>query len=475
MENTQEAGVGSGAGLPGETLPQSRVPFAVGENAPIRSGPRPVGDAYWPAGIERPSEAIEMRSGGGDVKNPQIQEAKPPATVPEVPTVPRQNPVAATTNAGSWGEAGGFPKAPQRQAPIAPRGPIFFDAIRDPICIIMAVVLAGLIGGVGAYLGWRLGAQREAARMRAETENRVASAKAEFEGRLKTVDGELEGARARLADLERANAALDAQGKEREKANADAKAALGALQAKFDALTKSQAENESASRRVADLMPLRAEQERLMKLLQEAVGDGCEVGTDGPYVFVRPKTKLYADNSNRPADAVIGLMKKVAEFEKTYQGPYRLHVEGHTDSSPGPTAAGEGSNLHAGAMRALDIARVLVEAGLPASSVTLQSQGEAFPLRTGKGDDSVATNRRVELIFAPTRTVAAIAVEEPAQPTQAVKPAEAPNVPRAMPVAPAAQVIPSAPAQATGAREPTPRAPAIIRAGTAREPAKRGR
>jgi len=417
-----------------------------------------VGDTYWPAGIspdpvqiQEDSEPRPTAAASGDQPKPSVAEG--PAQ--QVPDMGKQ--VGGTAVAGgTWGEAGGFPRVPKRQGEVTPRGPVWLDALKDPISIVMAVALAGLMGGFGAYLGWRMAAQQEAARLQRDADNKVSAARAEFEVRQKALETDLEGARSRLADVERANAAMEKQGKEGTKAVAEAKGALAALQQKFDALQKTQAQNEERAQSVADLLALRGEQARLVGSLQEVVGDVGEVGTDGPYVFVRLKTRLYAENSSRPAEAVVAAVKKVAAFAKAYEGPYRLHAEGHTDANPGPTAAGEGSNLHTGAMRALDIARVLVDAGVAPSRVALLSQGEAFPLRASKTDDSVGINRRVELVFAPSRTIAPVAVEEPAPPvTTAEIPKAVPVAPTAVPAIPVAPAAVPAAAPATVAPAPT--------------------
>jgi hypothetical protein len=122
-------------------------------------------------------------------------------------------------------------------------------------------------------------------------------------------------------------------------------------------------------------------------------------------------------------------------------------------------------------MRALEIAQVFSDAGIPASKMALISEGEAFPRRAGKDAESVKVNRRVELVFAPSRKIDAVAAE--------VSPsgggAGAVTVPRAVPVKPETDAqsggaTTSAPPAA--AREPAPEAPAVIKAETTREPAQ---
>lgn len=509
MEPSSDAGaqpgdlrVGDPAIVPANDGRAPSAPFRLREDADVLRAVRRVGEDYWPEGIAPQQE-------GAQESGPCAASAAAPEVGPIPSPPPPEVPVAVSTGmsvvsvAGApgradgggapqptsaagpalvasapWGEAGGFPRAPKSQMDFGPKGPIFFEAAKDPLSILMAVLLAGALGGLGAYLGWRLGGQEAARQTREGLEQRLASARGESEAREQEQAKQLQEARARVAEVERANAALELQGKEREKAGAAAQAAAQALQEQIEALKKEKAEGDGTAGKVADLVTLRGEQERLAGLLREAVGEACEVGTDGPYVFVRPKVPLYGEGSNKPGQAMVDAMKKVVGVAKAYGGPYRLQVEGHTDASPGPTVAGPGSNLHAGAMRALDIAQVLVDAGVPAPKMAIVSQGEAFPVRAGADAGAAKANRRVEIVFAPTRNVIASA-PEPATP------ADAP-VPRAVPVAmeppagaPAPKPVPTpAPAPAAvaapppPAQEPVPEAPAVIESGTAAEPVK---
>ncbi len=517
MEPSSEAGAqagdmrrGEGAVVPATEGRGPGLPFRLKENADLPGAVRRVGEDYWPeamgaaeapaplppipeppslaplapmpppemspisplpvAPVQQPPPMLPMPAapapgallGEGDrVAVPPAPPGLPPA--PALPSPVPPSPVA-------WGEAGGFPRPPKSVAVPDVRGPVFFEALKDPVSILMAVLLAAVVGGMGTYLGWRLGGEETLRQAREETEKRLISATADAEARHSELEKQLQEARARVAEIERANAVLEQQGKEREKALAAAHAMIGPLKEEIEGLKQAKAQGEGASAQVGDLVALRGEQGRLVGLLREAVGEACEVGEDGPYVFVRPKAPLYAEGSNKPAEAIIEAMKKVAVVAKAYGGPYRLQVEGHTDSSPGPTVAGQGSNLHAGAMRALDVAQVLADAGVPAAKMSLISQGEAFPVRGGADAAASKANRRVEIVFAPTRTVVATAPAAPVAETLApaggaASPAEMPEAPRAIPVVtipPEAQTPPAP-------NDPAPEAPAVIQTGTVRE------
>lgn len=513
MEPSSEAGAqagdmrrGEGAVVPTTEGRGPGLPFRLKEDADLPGAVRRVGEDYWPeamgaAEATAPLPPIPGPPSLAPIAPTPPTEIPPVAGAPVPPPPPMPMPAAAAPgerlgegDSGAvppappgpppapglpspvaqapvaWGEAGGFPRPPKSVAVPDVRGPVFFEALKDPVSILMAVLLAAVVGGMGAYLGWRLGGEEALRHARQETEKRLISATAEAEARQSELEKQLQEARARVAEIERANAVIEQQGKEREKALAAAQAMIGPLKEEIEGLKQAKAAGEGASAEVGDLVALRGEQGRLVGLLREAVGEACEVGEDGPYVFVRPKAPLYAEGSNKPAEAIIEAMKKVAGVAKAYGGPYRLQVEGHTDSSPGPTVAGQGSNLHAGAMRALDVAQVLADAGVSAATMSLISQGEAFPVRAGADAAASKANRRVEIVFAPTRTVVPTApaapVAEPLAPAGgAASPAETPEAPRAIPVVtipPEAQTPPAP-------NDPAPEAPAVIQTGTVRE------
>ncbi|GLH72475.1 hypothetical protein GETHLI_09770 [Geothrix limicola] len=91
------------------------------------------------------------------------------------------------------------------------------------------------------------------------------------------------------------------------------------------------------------------------------------------------------------ADATAAI-QKVADSLKAYPGEYTLEVSGHT-SSTGSKAV----NKALSKKRADAVAKVLVDAGIPAAKVTTVGVGPDKPLADNKTKEGQAKNRRVEI------------------------------------------------------------------------------
>jgi len=85
-------------------------------------------------------------------------------------------------------------------------------------------------------------------------------------------------------------------------------------------------------------------------------------------------------------------IRKVAEGLKAYPGEYSLVVSGYT-SSQGGVAFNKALSLK----RAQAVAKVLVDAGIPAAAVTSVGEGPAKPIADNQTSEGQAKNRRVEI------------------------------------------------------------------------------
>jgi outer membrane protein OmpA-like peptidoglycan-associated protein len=85
-------------------------------------------------------------------------------------------------------------------------------------------------------------------------------------------------------------------------------------------------------------------------------------------------------------------IRKVASSLKRYQGDYRLVVTGYT-SSVGPAAFNKALSKR----RADAVAKVLVDAGIPAAAIRTEGLGPDKPLADNKTKAGQARNRRVEI------------------------------------------------------------------------------
>jgi OOP family OmpA-OmpF porin len=100
--------------------------------------------------------------------------------------------------------------------------------------------------------------------------------------------------------------------------------------------------------------------------------------------FANGKAELGAD-----AKAAI---QKVADGLKAYPGDYSLVVSGHTSS-----VGGKSLNKTLSKLRADSVARVLIEAGIPASRVSTVGVGPDKPIADNASKEGQARNRRVEI------------------------------------------------------------------------------
>lgn len=110
----------------------------------------------------------------------------------------------------------------------------------------------------------------------------------------------------------------------------------------------------------------------------------------------------------------VDAVRKVAEGLKSFNGEYSLVVSGHT-SSVGRKAFNKALSKR----RAEAVAKVLVDAGIPAASVETVGEGPDRPVADNATKDGQAKNRRVEIdVKASGKNVEIRKVETPVQDPQ---------------------------------------------------------
>jgi OOP family OmpA-OmpF porin len=85
-------------------------------------------------------------------------------------------------------------------------------------------------------------------------------------------------------------------------------------------------------------------------------------------------------------------IQKVADGLKAYPGDYSLVVSGHTSS-----IGGKSLNKTLSKLRADSVARILIDAGIPASRVSTVGAGPDKPIADNATKEGQAKNRRVEI------------------------------------------------------------------------------
>lgn len=100
----------------------------------------------------------------------------------------------------------------------------------------------------------------------------------------------------------------------------------------------------------------------------------------------------FANGKNDVSPEGVKAIQQVAESLKAYKGAYALLVSGHTSS------VGKASFNKALSKRRADaVAKILVEAGIPKTSIRTEGSGPDVPLADNTTKEGQAKNRRVEI------------------------------------------------------------------------------
>ena len=114
----------------------------------------------------------------------------------------------------------------------------------------------------------------------------------------------------------------------------------------------------------------------------------------------------FANNGAELSPEGITAVEAVAQQLKAYPGEYSLVVGGHT-SSVGSKAHNKALSLR----RAQSVAKVLIDAGLPAAKVATEGFGPDKPVADNKTREGQSRNRRVEIDVKTADTVEKIHTE----------------------------------------------------------------
>lgn len=102
----------------------------------------------------------------------------------------------------------------------------------------------------------------------------------------------------------------------------------------------------------------------------------------------------FASGQSTLSDEAKATLTALAERLKTENKNVYLEIRGHADSQGGKTA-----NRQLGRERAANTARFLVDQGVPGNRLQIGSWGEDDPKGTEKTSESLAENRRVDIVI----------------------------------------------------------------------------
>ncbi|MEZ5798733.1 MAG: OmpA family protein [Paracoccaceae bacterium] len=131
--------------------------------------------------------------------------------------------------------------------------------------------------------------------------------------------------------------------------------------------------------------------------LRSQLSSNVSVTNHGDYLVVNmPQDLLFATDSASVRPDLTGDIKTVAASLLRYPNS-RIEVIGHTDNT-GSAAY----NQDLSQRRAVSVANILRESGVPNGRLTAYGRGEDQPVTTNLTPEGRAQNRRVEIIIRPT-------------------------------------------------------------------------
>ncbi|APH54360.1 Chemotaxis motB protein [Granulibacter bethesdensis] len=253
------------------------------------------------------------------------------------------------------------------------------------------------------------GKEADIARLRTQT-GVLAEQKSRLESQLAGRDQDVKRAEAKLAELDQTihskDTALD-------RLRDDLEAIRHQLAAVQSALDASEKESQSKDRTIADLgmrlnVALAEKVEELKKYRSEFFGKLREVLAGRPGIqvvgdrFVFQSDVLFpsgsADLTEQGRQQVKDIAAALIQLSKKFPSNvnWLLRVDGHADRQKmvnGKFA----SNWELSAQRAINVARLLIEQGVPGNHVSADAFADYQPVSQGNSEADLAKNRRIEL------------------------------------------------------------------------------
>ncbi len=132
--------------------------------------------------------------------------------------------------------------------------------------------------------------------------------------------------------------------------------------------------------------------------LRGSLSSNISVTNMGDYLVVNmPQDLLFATDSAYLSGSLVGDLRAVANSLMKYPNS-NIEVIGHTDN-----VGGAAYNQDLSQRRAVAVAEVLRNSGVPSGRIATYGRGEDAPVASNQTDYGRAQNRRVEIIIRPTR------------------------------------------------------------------------
>jgi chemotaxis protein MotB len=156
--------------------------------------------------------------------------------------------------------------------------------------------------------------------------------------------------------------------------------------------------NAALAQRVEELQRYRSE---FFGRLREVLGDRAELRVVGDR-FIFQSEVLFPPASAELSPGGVAQIRQLSRVLLEIAArippdvPWLLRVDGHADRNP-IRSSRFASNWELSAARAIAVANLLMEAGLPANRVAAAAFGEHQPLDNSDAAEALARNRRIEL------------------------------------------------------------------------------
>lgn len=134
-------------------------------------------------------------------------------------------------------------------------------------------------------------------------------------------------------------------------------------------------------------------------ITQNAIEDKLQATFDDGVITLRlPSEVLFAPGSEKLTPKGLNVLLKMRDlFLKNRE--QSINIKGYTDNSPIPAGARFQNNWELSALRAVNVLRELLNAGVEATRMTATGLGDLEPLAPNDTPENKAQNRRVEFIL----------------------------------------------------------------------------
>ena len=166
--------------------------------------------------------------------------------------------------------------------------------------------------------------------------------------------------------------------------------------------------------------------------LQEGLAELVEAGTVGLVIrhgvvtVTIPTDTLFARRQTEVKKDQRAVLNQVAKALEPIRD-HRFYVSGHTDNGPAKKKVRKyGSNPEVATMRALKVQEILLASGLQDERTVVAGWSDTDPVASNDGEETMAQNRRIEIMVVPTlESLMPAVVEVAAAPAAAPAEAEA--------------------------------------------------